>query len=118
MKLALRVTYAVVQIGSITVRLACGTTRNTLRPASCAIAGVCRAADPASATADWIRLRRVVMICSPLECLAARSFSPGRRVRRLEAPLAVTLLPTEVAAKRYFTRTRNGRSGQGVPLGP
>src|SRR5690242_16445016 len=65
MKLALRVTYAVVQIGSITVRLACGTTRNTLRPASCAIAGVCRAADPASATADWIRLRRVVMIAPP-----------------------------------------------------
>src|SRR5689334_15865375 len=95
MKLALRVTYAVVQIGSITVRLACGTTRNTLRPASCAIVGVCRAAAPASATADWIRLRRVVTICSPWNVWRRAAFHRGPRVRRRVYPLAVTLLPKE-----------------------
>src|SRR5512133_1939586 len=115
MKLALRVTYAVVQIGSITVRLACGTTRNTLRPASCAIAGVCRAAVPASATADWIRLRRVVMIAPPLSVGGEQLFIGGPRSAP-GRPLAVTLLLKEVAAQRYFTGTSNGCSGQEGPI--
>src|SRR5262249_42502907 len=55
--------------------------------------------------------------CSPWSAWRRAAFMGGR-VRRRDAPLAVTLLPKEGAAQRYFTRTSNDCSGQEGPIRP